>query len=289
MTTPAAYSTAQVAGLLGLSPRRVLAFVRAGFLQPQRLGNAYRYTFQDLVILRAAKGLTDTGIPQSRVQSALARLREQLPRGRSLAAVRIRAEGGQVVARDGSEVWEPQTGQRPLPYPELEGFADFEVADLAARAAPFGRRVVAEASERDDLDAEDWFELGFELEATAEVEAARAYNRALERDPTHADAHLNLGRLLHERREAGDLAAAEGHYRLAADHRPGDATAWFNLGVVLQDLGRPEEAAAFYERSLAADPGLADAHFNLAGLCSESGDRARALRHLKSYKSLTGA
>jgi len=301
MTSPAAYSTAQVAALLRLTESRVRRFVRAGFLEPQRRGNAYRYTFQDLVLLRTAKELTEAGIGPTRVGRALARLREQLPRGRSLSAVRITAEAGQVVARDGGEVWEPRTGQRPLPYRELEDFAGFEVAELAERAAPLGRQAVDEAEERRDFDAEDWFELGFELEATSVDEARRAYARALEEDPTHADAHLNLGRLLHEAaaedhgeergEEGGEdgLAAAEAHYRQAAAHRPGDATAWFNLGVVLEDLERLEEAQAAYARCLEADPAQADAHFNLAGLHSRLGDKAAAVRHLKAYKGLLGA
>ncbi len=293
MTSTAGYSTAQVATLLRLTPGRVRAFVRAGFLEPQRRGNAYRYTFQDLVLLRTAKELTEAGIGPTRVGRALARLREQLPRGRSLSAVRITAEAGQVVARHGGEVWEPRTGQRPLPYRELEDFDGFEVAELAERAAPLGRRAVAEAEERQDLDAEDWFELGFELEATAVDEARTAYARALELDPTHADAHLNLGRLLHESggEEGGEgaLAAAEEHYRQAAVHRPGDATAWFNLGVVLQDMERLDDALAAYERALDADPALADAHFNLAGLHSRLGDKAAAVRHLKAYRGLVEA
>jgi len=284
MTLRAAYSTHQVAALLGLSERQVRSFVSAGFLTPARgARGAFRYTFQDLVILRTAKGLCAAGIPPHRVRSSLARLREQLPRGRPLAAVRVTAEGGQVVARDGREVWEPQTGQRPLPYRDLEQFAGFAVAELAERAAPLGREAVAEAAERRDFDAEDWYELGYELEASAVGDALTAYRRALDLDPTHADAHLNLGRLLHEE---GDLAAAESHYRQAAAVRPGDATALFNLGVLLQDAGEPQGAVVAYHRALDADPALADAHFNLAGLHSQLGDRATALRHLKSYKAL---
>jgi tetratricopeptide (TPR) repeat protein len=284
MTARAAYSTRQVANLLGLPERQVRSFVEAGFLEPVRgARGAFRFSFQDLVILRTAKGLCDAGIAAHRVRSALARLRAQLPRGRPLAAVRVTAEGGEVVARDGREVWEPQTGQRPLPYRDLERFAGFAVAELAERAAPLGRRAVAEAEARRDLDAEDWYELGYELEASAVGEAQTAYRRAVALDPTHADAHLNLGRLLHE---AGDLAGAEDCYRRAAALRPGDATPWFNLGVALQDRERPAEAVAAYARALAADPSLADAHFNLAGLHSQLGDRPAALRHLKSYKAL---
>jgi Tfp pilus assembly protein PilF len=189
-----------------------------------------------------------------------------------------------VVVRDGREEWEPETGQRPLPYRDYERFESFRVADLAQRAAPVARRAAAEASRRDDLSAEDWYELGYELEATSAEDARNAYRRAVALDPSHADAHLNLGRLLHE---GGDASAAERHYRQAAAHRPADATAHFNLGVALQDQDRPAEAQAAYELALALDPAYADAHFNLAGLKDAQGDRLAALRHLKEYRALT--
>lgn len=284
MTAGAGYSTREVARMLDVPVHRVRSFVAAGFLTPRRgPGDAYRFNFQDLVILRTACGLADAGIPPARVRAALAALRRQLPRGRSLAAVRIEAVGGQVVARDAAGAFEPETGQRPLPYRDFERFAGFEVAELAARAAPLSRRAVAEGERRGDWDAEDWYEVGYELEATALDEARAAYRRALALDEAHADAHLNLGRLLHEE---GRPAEAEEHYRQAAALRPRDATAWFNLGVALQDQGRGDEAIAAYRRALAADRGYPDAHFNLAGLYSQHGDRAAALRHLMAYKGL---
>ena len=99
-----------------------------------------------------------------------------------------------------------------------------------------------------------------------------AYRRALEIDPGLADAHVNLGRLLHEQ---GETAEAERHYRQALAARPDDATAAFNLGVALQDLGRLREAADAYEAALAVDRTLADAHYNLAGDLRRAG-RARS-------------
>jgi tetratricopeptide (TPR) repeat protein len=112
-----------------------------------------------------------------------------------------------------------------------------------------------------------------------------AYRRALELDPDLADAHLNLGRLLHE---AGHLAAAESHYRQALAIEPEDALAAYNLGVALQDQQRPREAAAAYRHAIALDPELADAHFNLSGVYEQLGDKAAAFRHLRTYRSLTG-
>lgn len=271
------YTTREVATLLGLSVGQVRSWVRAGFLSPRRGPRGeHRFSFQDLVVLRAAQGLTAARVPRRRVRTALGRLAEQLPRGRSLAGVRIAAEGGHIVVRDGAEAWEPATGQRVL---------DFEVAELAERAAPLAHRAAAEArGAAERLGAEDWYELGYELEATAVDEAREAYRRALALAPGHADAHLNLGRLLHE---GGDVAGAERHYREAAALRPGDPTAAFNLGVALQDLGRGREAEAAYRLALAADSAYADAHYNLAGLYETLGERAAAIRHLRTYKALT--
>lgn len=133
-------------------------------------------------------------------------------------------------------------------------------------------------------DAETWFRLACELEEDDPGAARDAYARALALDSRHADARINLGRLLHTE---GLLAEAEAHYRAALAVRPDDATAAFNLGVVLEDLERRDEAIAAYEQALASDPGYADAHYNLARLHEDRGDRAAALRHLRVYRRLT--
>ena len=65
-----------------------------------------------------------------------------------------------------------------------------------------------------------WYERGCELEASDPAAAIVAYGRALAGRPDLADAHNNLGRLLHDR---GELAAAESHYRLAVCAAPAGA------------------------------------------------------------------
>jgi tetratricopeptide (TPR) repeat protein len=285
------YSTRDVAALLGIPVSQVRSYVRSGFLAPaQGPRGEHRFTFQDLILLRTAKGLVEARVPQRRIVLALRNLREQLPEGRPLTGVRISAQGHHVVVRDGGEVWNPESGQALL---------DFEVAELAREAASLEqRRLSSRLSERlsekdeeaeeieDDFDsAEAWFERGAELEPDDPAGAEEAYRQALEIDPAMADARLNLGRLLHE---AGRTVEAEGHYRRALESRPDDTTALFNLGVALQDLGRPAEAAEVYEKALENDPALADAHYNLAFVYEELGRKRSAIGHLKSYKRLTG-
>src|SRR6059036_2626357 len=277
------YTSQDVAKLLGLTVAQVRGFARDGFLSPpSRLGRGARrklqFSFQDLVILRTAKALVAARIPARRIRGALKNLRHQLPRGRSLAELRIVAEGDRIVVSDGTTAWNPESGQTHL---------DFAVSDLATRAAPIARRTAQAArAAESDLDGDDWYELGLELEAVEPGEARDAYRRALELDAHHADAHVNLGRLLHEH---GLVQEAERHYRLALRERPEHATAAFNLGIALEDLDRPSDAIEAYRAALAVEPRLADAHYNVARLYERLGKKAAALRHLSSYERLTAA
>src|SRR5262245_30187162 len=95
------YTASDVARLIGCTTSQIHAWVRAGFLEPRRGPRGeYRFSFQDLVVLRTAKELTEN-VPARRVQRALRRLRSQLPQGRGLAGIRITAQGDEIVVRDG--------------------------------------------------------------------------------------------------------------------------------------------------------------------------------------------
>jgi len=64
-------------------------------------------------------------------------------------------------------------------------------------------------------------------------------------DPMHAAAHINLGTLYYNRQE---YALAERHYRSAIQIDPRYALAYFDLGNVLDETGRVEEAITTYSR-----------------------------------------
>lgn len=249
--------------MLGLSAAQVRAYAARGVLKPERGARGeLRFGFQDLIILRTAGELTAAQVPEQRVRRVLRRLREQLPDDQSLTTVRLSADGGRVVVREGDAVWNAESGQNLFDFGEPAPPRDDD--DAAA-------------------DAEDWFALALDLEATSPADARAAYQRAIELDPGHIDAHVNLGRMLHEE---GAPAAAEKHYRIALDLDPAHPIAAFNLGVSLEDLGRTADAIATYEKAIAIDPENADAHYNLAGIYERKGDKPAALRHLKAYRSL---
>jgi len=269
------YSAEDVAKLIGVSVRQVNSYVRDGFLEPAVGDDGQpRFSFQDVVLLRTAAGLTAASIAPARVKRALARLKQQLPAGRPLTGVAIAAEGNRIIVRDGGARWNPESGQVLF---------DFRVAELAQGIAELKPKA-APAQAIEAAAGDEWYQIGCGREDEGDSDGAiAAYRRAIEMDAAHADAYINLGRLLHER---GDTPAALQAYETALGLRPDDALAAFNLGVALEDLGDARRAIAAYRRALKHDPRCADAHYNLARLYERGGEHTRALRHLGAYQRL---
>jgi len=208
----------------------------------------------------------------------VASLRRQLPDDRTLSSLTIYADGRRVVAWDGTARWQPDSGQFLF---------NFDVQAVASGINQ-PQRLPAPALEtpgQPTRTAEQWFNLGCELDAASPEEARHAYHQALELDPAMADAHVNLGRLYHEARQP---AQAEAHYRAAAQQTSDDPVVHFNLAVLLEELGRTDEAIQAYRRALEADGDFADAHYNLGLLFDALGKRALAMTHLRTARKLYG-
>jgi tetratricopeptide (TPR) repeat protein len=271
-------STGEAARIVGLEAPRIRQIVRSGVLRPAQRGRRYAFSFQDLVVLRAARGLLEARVPAARVRRALGALARELPPGRPLSGLRVYADGAEVAVCDGSAAWQPATGQI------LFGFEAGALAGEAQRLRE--ARADAPAGAAAPLRARAEFARALDLEDEAPEAAREAYARALALDPELVDAYVNLGRLLHE---AGRAAEAATLYRAALARSPDDAIVHFNLALALEDCEGPEAAARCYEQALALDADFADAHFNLAGLCEQLGRQADALRHYRAYKDLAGA
>jgi tetratricopeptide (TPR) repeat protein len=273
------FSTQDVTGMLGLSPARLRAYIKAGLLCPQR-GSAgeLRVAFQDLLLLRKAEGLVTERLPPRRVLSALRHLRRLLPASQPLTGVHLGNEGGHVVVVEGDRSWQADSGQMLIPYGQAGGGA--ATAVLALRPP----LPLPDDADLQAPTADEFYAFACSLEEGAPLEAQVAYERVLKLDPQHADAHINLGRMLHD---AGDLVAAERHYRAAIAAQPKNATALYNLGVLLEDRAQPEAAIMTYESATSIDPRHADAHFNAARLHDLAGHYEAALRHLRAYRNLT--
>ena len=92
-------------------------------------------------------------------------------------------------------------------------------------------------------------------------QALASYDRAIALRPDFADAHSNRGNAL---RELGRLEHAVASCDRAIGLMPDLAEAHSNRGNALRDLGRAEEALASCDRAVALMPDLAEAHCNRA-------------------------
>ena len=272
-----AYTTRDVARLLGLSEAQVRCQARSGFLRPGRgPRNSYRFSFQDLVLLRTARELADSSVPPKRIRGALCRLARRVPDGRPLSALRIMAEGQRVIVLEDGSAWNPESDQLQI---------DFTLNKPAAGTSTPTTPLRSGAEDLQPRDAEEWFELALELEESAPAEAELAYARALVLEPDCPHAHVNLGRLL---QLSGNTLQAIEHYHSSLRCGSTDPTAAFNLGTALETLHRWTEAIRAYAEALQIDQGFADAHFNLARLYEQTGKRGAAVRHLRAYEIFSG-
>ena len=268
------YSVRDVERVLQLSPDTTRNLVKAGFVKPARgARREYRFSFQDLIVLRTARALIDAKIPARRIRRSLDSLRRELPESVPLSGLSISAVGDHVVVRDGAARRQVDSGQYLLGLEVSLENGELSVVErqeeAAAPAAP--------------PPTQDWFAEALRLEGSDLEAALTAYRSAVAADAQHSAAWINWGRLLHEH---GRTQEAREVYRRALGQVGPDALLLFNQGVLLEDLGDADAALAAYQTALAEDPDLADCHYNLARLYESMGLAQHAIRHLGQYRRL---
>jgi tetratricopeptide (TPR) repeat protein len=267
------YGVADVEKLLRVPRSTIRALIASGFVAPTRgPRGAWRFSFQDLIVLRTAQALAAANISPRRITKSVRELRRHLPDAMPLSGLRVSAVADRVVVREGGSHWQAESGQYLL---EFEG----DPAD--------GSLSVIERANSSDprSDAQALFDQAVALERSDSASALRTYAEAVSADPSFLDAHINLGQLLHQ---AGRFAEAEQTYRAARAACGDDAVLLYNLGVLLDDMKRKPEALQAYETALLRDPTLADCHYNVALLCEELGRPREAIRHMARYRALVG-
>jgi tetratricopeptide (TPR) repeat protein len=133
------------------------------------------------------------------------------------------------------------------------------------------------------VDIDVLFAVAESLEETDPNGAEASYRHVLGLAPAHAHAYLNLGFMLCE---AGRCQEAVDLYARAVVSCEPDPLLFYNQAVALEGIGRRAEALASYEAALALRPDLADAHQNAALLYAELGDKQLAIRHFSAFRRL---
>jgi len=102
-------------------------------------------------------------------------------------------------------------------------------------------------------------------------EALDAYNRAIQLDPTNADAWLNMGAIFRKVKRLEEAFAATDR---AISLNPSSSDAYLNMAVILRELKHTEKSIEASERSIKFNPENIDAWFN----------KGVALYELKKYE-----
>lgn len=269
------FSVQDVERVLRLSRSTIRGLIKTGFVQPSRgPKRQLLFSFQDLIVLRAARALLEAKISRRRINKSLEELRRHLPEQMPLSGLSISAVGDRVVVRDGKNHFQVDDGQYVLGLDVSVENGVLRVVEHKEKEQPPGE------------SADEWFDKALHLEDDDPKAAQSAYEHAVQLEPTYSAAWINLGRLLHTRH---DEKKAELVYRRALQECGPDSVLLFNLGVVLEDLGKLDDAINAYQSAITEDPALADGHFNLARLYEAQGKEQHALRHLGQYRRLVNS
>src|SRR5260370_5178164 len=111
------YGVRDVEKLLRLPRSTIRALIAAGFVSPARGPRSeWRFSFQDLIVLRTAQSLADANVSQRRITRSVRELRRHLPDAMPLSGLSICAVADRVVVREGASRWQAESGQYLLEF-----------------------------------------------------------------------------------------------------------------------------------------------------------------------------
>jgi tetratricopeptide (TPR) repeat protein len=268
------YGIKDVSRLFDISESRLRYWDRSAFLSPTGYEGRRRvYTFQDLISVRSAKTLLDSGLSLQRARRILCSLQDKLPQTTApLSKLRIISDSKTVLVIDEDGHFEAQSGQLLL---------DFNVSSLE-------KEVIAELPQGHhsrERSAYEWYLEGCRLDEDESTlaDAESAYYKAIHLDPSLSNAYTNLGNLLYRTGAADDARAL---YEKAIEIDPNQPEAHYNLGFLLFEKGDLQQARDHFDQAVSLDSTFADAHFNLAMAELRLGGSDKAKTHLRDYLTI---
>lgn len=140
------FKTKEVVDLLDLSRRQLQYWAKTGLIEPSERtpGGHHRYSFDDLVALKATKRLIDAGVSVQKIRSSVRALQDLLPQvGRPLSELVLVATGDVVLVFRDDTVFEAVSGQE-----WVFGVAEFEreVSAYCARGETIPNSADSESS-----------------------------------------------------------------------------------------------------------------------------------------------
>jgi tetratricopeptide (TPR) repeat protein len=128
-------------------------------------------------------------------------------------------------------------------------------------------------------DASGHYALGFSLQALQRASEARAqYERSIALQPLQTESYFQLGLM---ELEAGNSDAAAKQFGHVLDRAPQHAGALTGMGRVKFQEKQYADASAFFEKAIASNPGLREAHYYLGLTDSRLGRKEDSEKELQ--------
>lgn len=282
-TLDSLYSVRDIARIFGLTESRVRYWAQTGFINPTGTQGGKRlYNFRDLVGIKAAKELLESGIPLQRVRRNLQALREALPRlEQPLTKMRVFSDGEHMVVGHREGDFDPLSGQMLLDFQIEElSLSVAQILDMNVEVAPAATISPIESetakSETAKLETTKSETPKSEKETLAtEIEQTAAAGMALGSDQIPLEPETAYGWFMRgcacdndEERTEEAIAA----YEQAIELDPSLAAAHTNLGNIYYQRRERDKALHYYQTACALDPDQAEARYNLANFCEEDGE-----------------
>jgi tetratricopeptide (TPR) repeat protein len=257
------FQTQEVAKLTGHEPETIRRISRMGIITPPKSNGRYQFSFQDISFLRALSGVINKNNNRY-IWSALKKIKSQISDDESLSSLTIHKQKKEILAKSANRIWSAHSGQYLLQFEGIEQLDSSKIDQSKDLIHIFNRALI--------LDEKKKYS-----------EAKKLYLELIEKDPSHARARINFGRIHHNE---GDFNSALTHYKEAIELEPDNVVAHFNAGVAYEDLELFDEAILTYLKTIELDMTIAEAHFNLSRLYEHKSDIKASAYHLAYFQIL---
>jgi tetratricopeptide (TPR) repeat protein len=281
------YTPAMLAELLGMPVAVVRRWHRRGLIVPVREVRRLPYfDFQEVATARRLAELLAAGVSPRTIEKKLAALARYLPGAeRPLKQLSVIVRGKEILLRQGDGLVEPG-GQLRFDFEAWESEPRSLSPQESSEAGIAAAVALPETGQPEPaaMSPEHLCRLAAELEEDGQLAAAaEMYRAAMAAGGPRPEICFQVAELLFRLR---DLGGARERYFMAIELEEDFVEARNNLGCVLAELGQRELAVAAFEGALKYHAGYADAHYHLAQVLQEQGDRQRAGDHWRAFLAL---
>jgi tetratricopeptide (TPR) repeat protein len=250
-----------LAELLNVSRDRLKSWLRNGLIRPTQTVDGLDYfDYAQVVGVKTLVELTSAGVKVDGIRRSLQLLHQWLPNiDDPLAQLTILEQAGEVRVRYKEDLVDP-SGQKVFEFDEPVSSTSISMSANKER---------------------DWFAVACELEDAGRLaEAADAYRQALLVNGADRDTTFNLANVLHSLNQK--TGALEWYYQVLELDKT-FVQAWVNIGVILSEEKRHDEAQRAFQTALGLDRDCLEARYNIADLLQSTGKHEEAQEHWSEY------